>query len=422
MYSLCKLLTCPETPSAKFGSRRAPSQPATERRKIQVKCHALVADVDKTDLKSQTPNDMSSTGPIDVILQMSTQHRVYRATLLMCKPSGLVPSKMQPEEAVEVGPVDGRVGPCLLLLKGIPSPAAEFLAWFDEAQWLRRCVTRVYLFPPEQPSHCAPNLEDLLRKVVASTDPQQRMQPLRLQCSPRTSEMAIILELDTHGFTFDPRQFQAVLSCVHLDTYWRYAFSPAGTYWRLSHVQQQFHGDASSSASNKLAEALQLLSLDQAGFKVAVDLGAAPGAWTELLASKGADTVFAVDPAELSEQCRSLPNVVHVQKRSEDAVPEIAAALRGRQVDIIVCDMNQLPQQCAPCIEPLLPLLAPGGYAILTCKFAGNGRYRTDSIAKVRALPAFEGLVEGQFVMLLANTLKEGTWIARKPPASQQGA
>lgn len=40
---------------------------------------------------------------------------------------------------------------------------------------------------------------------------------------------------------------------------------------------------------------------------------------------------------------------------------------------------------------------------------------RVNSVAKVKALPALQGLVGGQFVHLLANTLKEGTWIARKP-------
>ena len=75
-------------------------------------------------------------------------------------------------------------------------------------------------------------------------------------------------DLDRHGFKFDPRDFQAVLSCVKLETQWRYAFSSAATYWRLSDTQEQFHGGASSSARNKLAEALQLLGLDRTGFKV----------------------------------------------------------------------------------------------------------------------------------------------------------
>lgn len=124
--------------------------------------------------------------------------------------------------------------------------------------------------------------------------------------------------------------------------------------------------------------------------QVAIDLGAAPGAWTELLASTGAETVFAVDPADLSAQALALPAVQHVRKRSGDAVPDIRAGLRGRGVDIIVCDMNQLPQECAPCIAPLLPLLAPGGHVVMTCKFTGNGRERCAACARGRVACAAE--------------------------------
>ena len=87
----------------------------------------------------------------------------------------------------------GKEGPCLLLLKGIPSTAVAFVDWFNSAEWLRRSVTRVYLFPPEQPSHCAPTLQALLSRVVDATEAQQRAQVLRLQCSPRTNEMPVIV-------------------------------------------------------------------------------------------------------------------------------------------------------------------------------------------------------------------------------------
>lgn len=44
------------------------------------------------------PNDVASKSPIDVALQFSTQHRVYRAMLLMREPSGLLPAAMLPEQ------------------------------------------------------------------------------------------------------------------------------------------------------------------------------------------------------------------------------------------------------------------------------------------------------------------------------------
>ena len=106
----------------------------------------------------------------------------------------------------------------------------------------------------------------------------------------------------------------------------------------------------------------------------AIDLGAAPGAWTQLLARR-ARRVVAVDPAELSSACLQLPNVRHVQQSSE-AVDAILAALGDHRVDCIVCDMNQPVHFCGACIAPLLDLLAPGGWVILTLKFYGMARDR----------------------------------------------
>lgn len=48
-----------------------------------------------------------------------------------------------------------------------------------------------------------------------------------------------------------------------------------------------------------------------------IDLGAAPGAWTELLAEVTEELVIAVDPAELSDACLALPNVRHVKCKSD---------------------------------------------------------------------------------------------------------
>jgi 23S rRNA (cytidine2498-2'-O)-methyltransferase len=114
----------------------------------------------------------------------------------------------------------------------------------------------------------------------------------------------------------------------------------------------------------------------------AIDLGAAPGAWTELLA-KRARRVVAVDPANLSEQCAGLKNVRHIRKSSVDAGDSIVQALGEHKVDVIVCDMNQPPRFCADCISPLLPLLVPGGWIVMTCKMYGMGRDRYVPFATV---------------------------------------
>lgn len=110
--------------------------------------------------------------------------------------------------------------------------------------------------------------------------------------------------------------------------------------------------------------------------QVGIDLGAAPGAWTEVLSAQTDELVIAVDPAELSEACLALANVRHIKTVSKKAVEEISRLLEGRPVDIIVCDMNMLPHLAAVCVEPLLQFLMPGGYLIMSCKLIGNGRDR----------------------------------------------
>jgi 23S rRNA U2552 (ribose-2'-O)-methylase RlmE/FtsJ len=115
--------------------------------------------------------------------------------------------------------------------------------------------------------------------------------------------------------------------------------------------------------------------------QVAIDLGAAPGAWTQVLAEQTSDLVIAVDPAELSDACLALANVVHVKCVSRIAGEVITRLLDSRPVDIIVCDMNMLPHRAADCVEPLLQYLVPGGYLIMTCKLMGNGRDRCTSKA-----------------------------------------
>lgn len=208
-----------------------------------------------------------------------------------------------------------------------------------------------------------------------------------------------------------------------------------------------------------------------------IDLGAAPGAWSELLAQR-AQCVIAVDPAQLSENCAALPNVRHIRRVSQDAVEDVRHALGGGLADLIVCDMIQPPHFCVECIKPLLPLLRVGGHVIMTCKFIGHARdrcattggygrwecyaavrssllhwhaviviawrppcvcrrrpvstvlpVRTERLrqrsacrsgfeAELRGLEAWSGFEAGTLVWLMANTNQERTWIVRKACAA----
>jgi hypothetical protein len=102
----------------------------------------------------------------------------------------------------------------------------------------------------------------------------------------------------------------------------------------------------------------------------AIDLGAAPGAWTQHLAGALGYRVVAVDPGALAPEVLTLPGVHHVRALSEDAAGAVRALLRGGGggggcggdggggegeaaegeggAEVLVSDMNMHPFEVAP--------------------------------------------------------------------------
>ena len=64
----------------------------------------------------------------------------------------------------------------------------------------------------------------------------------------------------------------------------------------------------------------------------AIDIGAAPGAWSSYLASTCCDHVIAVDPAALNPAAEALPNLHHVRLKGEEAVAAVLEILAGKKV------------------------------------------------------------------------------------------
>lgn len=122
-------------------------------------------------------------------------------------------------------------------------------------------------------------------------------------------------------------------------------------------------------AEAKLREALKAFGVVVDSTTRALDLGAAPGGWTKVLAAHGAQVV-AVDPADLAPEVAALPNVAHFPGRAE----EYAATSPAQLFDLITNDMNCDPAESAELIRSLLPLLRPGGAVIMTVKFVTRSR------------------------------------------------
>ena len=66
-------------------------------------------------------------------------------------------------------------------------------------------------------------------------------------------------------------------------------------------------------------------------------------------------------------------------------------------------------RQALPAILPLIPIVAPGGWLILTLKFRGLGRDRSHWLAKVPAMLGRE-CANTRLLWLYANTDTERTF------------
>ena len=149
------------------------------------------------------------------------------------------------------------------------------------------------------------------------------------------------------------------------------------------------------------------------GTGAAIDVGAAPGGWTAELA-RNMRLVVAVDPADLDPQVLGLRNVVHIKRKSEDAVEEITTAIGDQGVDLVVCDANKHPEQLVMMCGPLLEMLRPGGLVVFTLKFRGRGRDKklwSDVLLKNLHGMDFYNIRQ---LWLLANTVHERTIVAMK--------
>ncbi len=137
----------------------------------------------------------------------------------------------------------------------------------------------------------------------------------------------------------------------------------------------------------KLAHGLDHFALDPAG-KVALDIGASTGGFTDVLLSRGARKVYAVDVGhgQLDWRLRNDHRVrvlerINARHLSTEQVPE--------PVDLIVCDVSFIG------LETVLPapltLAAPGGglLALIKPQFeVGRGRVGKGGVVRDPALQA----------------------------------
>jgi 23S rRNA (cytidine2498-2'-O)-methyltransferase len=117
-----------------------------------------------------------------------------------------------------------------------------------------------------------------------------------------------------------------------------------------------------SRSAFKLMEAIDLFSIHIDPQAHALDLGAAPGGWSQVLASYGAH-VTAVDPGELDPRVACLPNV-----RVFSGTAQAFMRTGSEQFDLIVDDMRLDARESARLLVAAQALLRPSAVALITLK------------------------------------------------------
>ncbi len=156
-------------------------------------------------------------------------------------------------------------------------------------------------------------------------------------------------------------------------------------------------------AEHKIREAIRAFNLEiKRDFRV-LDLGAAPGGWTKVLAGL-ADVVVAVDPADLDPSVEALPNVVHLKCRAEEIPSDIG------DFDLIVNDMNLDPADSARIMVDLARFLKKDSAALMTVKFVTRNRKKHIS----EALEILKAEYKGFKVKRLPHNRYETTIFMRR--------
>lgn len=129
-------------------------------------------------------------------------------------------------------------------------------------------------------------------------------------------------------------------------------------------IRARFGKREISRAESKLVEALSAFKIELDGHGTALDLGAAPGGWSKVLADYGYK-VLAVDPASLHPDLEKDTRIEHMKLKAQDIELD-------EPLDLIVNDMNMDPEDTAVIMNEVAHLLKKNGLAIITLKLPGH--------------------------------------------------
>lgn len=231
----------------------------------------------------------------------------------------------------------------------------------------------------------------------------------RLQTFPNELSKWLIDELPELDYAL--HHFSHSLYAVEINGVIRYGIGRGEDMYLTACDREALFKGYVARACSKLEEALHVRGIKLMQEMVVLDVGAAPGAWTEFL-SRSVHHVVAVDPGQLDNSILG-EKVTHICKKAQDASQELLSWTKERRFDLLVCDINKHPVEAAEIILSLLPFLRTKGSLIMTLKFHGRGKNKIHKIVEIKDMLK-DVLEEMECIWLLANSIYERTFVGVK--------
>ena len=183
---------------------------------------------------------------------------------------------------------------------------------------------------------------------------------------------AIAKELEQDGYVLDVKDPEQIVSVFISEQ--KVYLGVGNKIENLSKFKggmYHFRDDESfvSRAEYKLLEAYDCFNLDWTNKTNGIDLGAAPGGWSKVLADH-CKTVYAVDPANLDEKIKNLDNVSHYKMTSQEFAFKHKDS--NLKFDILVNDMKMDATESIEITKSMAQFLNADADIVLTLKLPHN--------------------------------------------------
>lgn len=195
----------------------------------------------------------------------------------------------------------------------------------------------------------------------------------------RDIEVQIGSILESRGFKVDRKNLSQLIGIiVHQEKVYLGSADTSSLLYPYLNLSKRFSRETIKEsrlnrAQFKLVEALERFRIELNGQKkYALDLGAAPGGWSKVLASKGY-YVVSIDGGDLDSSLKGHPNILQIKQTiNPETLPGIRKLLEEKlgdaKLDIITNDMNLDYDKSIGLINHFSDYLAEHGKVIMTLK------------------------------------------------------